>query len=283
VGQVRSGRGQILRDPRRETLQELENLLSEQGTIGGRTDPGILGANSNFQRGMDVYRGDQLLSLVYAIDPNLAERVASTGGDPDKLDWRDNAAVFDILEQAGVTEGSNVRLRQLESATGFFGYFDANGGGGGGGAGPVRRLVDPAAVKEQMQQLWSRMFLADVDDATVASVTANLQQQLDAAPEGMSFDVSSRIMAFLRGQDVYNELYQNKPEGLSEEEYQAQFAGGVQDILGNELDPEALKSGMRTGRYDTAVGRAASSGKLLTNSTLRGRWAQAKQTLDRFS
>jgi hypothetical protein len=138
-------------------------------------------------------------------------------------------------------------------------------------------------VKEQVQQLWSRMFLADVDDATVQAMTANLQSQLDAAPEGMNVDISSRIAAFLRGQDVYDELYRNKPAGMSEEEYQSQFAAGTADMLGNELDPEALKAGMRTGDYNTAVGRAASTKKLLTNSTLRGRWAQAKQTLDQFT
>jgi hypothetical protein len=193
--------------------------------------------------------------------------------------------VYDILERSGQINSSNTRLRQLESATGFFGYFNTGrgGGGGGGGAGPVRRLVDPVAVKEQVQQLWSRMFLADVDDATVAAMTANLQKQLDEAPEGMSFDVSARIAAFLRGQDVYDELYRNKPKGMAEEEYQSQFAAGVGDILGNELDPDALKAGMRSGDYQTAVGRAASSKKLLTNSTIRGRWAQAKQTLDMFT
>lgn len=285
VSKVRSGRGQILRDPRRETLRDLEALLTEQGNIGGRTDPGILGAQRGFNAGMDLYRGDQLLSYVHAIDPSLAQRVAATGGDPDKLDWRDNAAVYDILERGGVVEGSNVRLRQLESSTGFFGFFNTGrgGGGGGGGAGPVRRMVDPEAVREQMQQLWSRMFLADVSDGVVSEVTANLQQQLDDAPEGMNVDISSRIMAFLRSQDVYDELYRNKPAGMAEEEYQSQFAAGVQDVLGNELDPEALKAGMKTGEYQTAVGRAAASKKLLTNSTLRGRWAQAKQTLDQFT
>jgi hypothetical protein len=278
--------GITVSDPRLKILAQLEGM--GQG-LGRReehgTTPGIIAANNNFRRGMDLYRGDELLAVVHAVDAGLAQRVASTDGDPDKLDWRDNAAVYDILERSGQIDSSNTRLRQLESATGFFGYFNTGrgGGGGGGGAGPVRRLVDPVAVKEQVQQLWSRMFLADVDDATVAAMTANLQKQLDEAPEGMSFDVSARIAAFLRGQDVYDELYRNKPKGMAEEEYQSQFAAGVGDILGNELDPDALKAGMRSGDYQTAVGRAASSKKLLTNSTIRGRWAQAKQTLDMFT
>jgi hypothetical protein len=154
---------------------------------------------------------------------------------------------------------------------------------GSSATSPLSAAVAEVAVKEQVQQLWSRMFLSDVDDATVAAITSNLQKQLDDAEEGMSFDVTSRIMAFLRGQDVYNELYRNKPEGLSEEEFQSQYAGGIADMIGNELDPEALKTGMRTGDYQAAVGRAGASEKLLTNSTLRGRWAQAKQTLDRFT
>jgi hypothetical protein len=278
--------GITVNDPRLQTLARLESMGQALGRREEHgTTPGIIAANNDFRRGMDMYRGDELLSFVHAIDPGLASRVAATGGDPDKLDWRDNAAVFDMMERAGMADDSTTGLRQLDTATGFFGYFNTGGGGGGGGggAGPVRRLVDPVAVKEQVQQLWSRMFLADVDDATVQAMTANLQSQLDNAPEGMSFDVSARIMAFLRGQDVYDELYRNKPAGMAEEEYQAQFAAGVGDMLGNELDPEALKSGMKTGEYNTAVGRAGATKKLLTNSTLRGRWAQAKQTLDQFT
>jgi hypothetical protein len=279
--------GITVNDPRLKILAKLEGL--GQG-LGRReehgTTPGIIAANNNFRRGMDMYRGDELLSYVHAIDAGLAQRVAATGGDPDKLDWRDNAAVFDIMERGGLADDSTVGLRQLETATGFFGYFNTGrgaGGGGGGGAGPMRRLIDPVQTKEAIQQLWSRMFLGDVDDATVASMTANLQKQLDEAPEGMAFDISSRIAAFLKGQDVYDELYRNKPAGMAEEEYQSQFAAGVGDMLGNELDPDALKAGMRSGDYNTAVGRAASSDKLLTNSTLRGRWAEAKQTLDMFT
>jgi hypothetical protein len=283
---TRTVSGITVTDPALKVLAQLEGM--GQG-LGRReehgTTPGIIAANNNFRRGMDLYRGDELLAVVHAVDSGLAQRVASTGGDPDKLDWRDNAAVYDILERSGQINSSNTRLRQLESATGFFGYFNTGrgGGGGGGGAGPVRRMIDPVQTKEAIQQLWSRMFLADVDDATVQAMTANLQSQLDAAPEGMNVDISSRIAAFLRGQDVYDELYRNKPAGMSEEEYQSQFAAGVGDVLGNELDPEALKAGMRTGEYNTAVGRAASTEKLLTNSTLRGRWAQAKQTLDQFT
>jgi hypothetical protein len=268
-----------------DLVDQLESLTRAQGLKEDRGQlPGILAANSNFKRGLEAYRGDELLAFVHAVDPSLAQRVASTGGDPDKLGWEDNAAVFDIMERAGVVDDSTTGLRQLESATGFFGYFaQGRGSGGGGGAGPTRRVLDPESVKQQMQQLWSRMFLADVDDATVAAVTQNLQNQLDNAPEGMSFDVSARITAFLRGQDVYRELYSHKPEGLSEEEYQAQFAAGIADMIGNELNPEALKAGMRTGDYQAAVGRASAGEDLLKNSTLRGRWANAKQVLDRFS
>jgi hypothetical protein len=273
------GTGRVGLVDRLESMGRSLGLREEHGVT-----PGIIAANNNFRRGMDMYRGDEFLSFVHAVDPALAQRVAGYGPDPENWDWRDNAAVFNIMERAGAAPDSTTGLRQLESAAGFFGYFNTGrGGGGGGGAGPVRRLVDPVAVKEQVQQLWSRMFLADVDDATVAAMTANLQKQLDEAPEGMSFDVSARIAAFLRGQDVYDELYRNKPAGMAEEEYQSQFAAGVGDMLGNELDPEALKAGMRSGEYNTAVGRAASTKKLLTNSTLRGRWAQAKQTLDQFT
>lgn len=269
----------------------IENLFGEEAGFEERGRlPGILAAQNDYRRGIDLYRGDQVMGIIHAVDPALANRIASTGGDLGELDGHDNVEALQIMQRAGMLNRGSTPFEQLGGTIGdsvmrYLSFFDvgAGGGGRGGGAERVRRMVDPAQVREQVQQLWSRLFLSDADDSVVESITANLQKQLDEAPEGMSFDVSSRIMAFLRGQDVYDELYRNKPEGLSEEEYQSQFAAGISDVIGNELDPEALKAGLRTGEYNTAVGRAASTRRLLESSTLRGRWAQAKQTLDRFS
>jgi hypothetical protein len=88
---------------------------------------------------------------------------------------------------------------------------------------------------------------------------------------------------WVQGRPEYSELYGKKPGGMNESEYQSQFVGGVQDILGAEADIDAVRSGLRSGDYQSAVGVAAIGGMKGQNSRLLGRWATAKQTLDKFS
>ncbi len=265
-----------------ERMDQIESLLRSQGLREekGRT-PGILAARNDFTRGLERYRGDEYFALIYAVDPHLAQRLEATGGNPDDLEWQDNAAIYDILEQGGVLTSEGVRLRQSESSVDLFGYFSTGGGRGGGGR--VRTILDPASVGEQLQQTFSRYLIADVPDGVKSAVYDWLQGEMDAAEDGQQFDTAARILAWVKARPEYEELYHNKPAGIEEAEYQGQFAAGIADVIGNELDPEALKSGMRTGDYQAAVGRASASDKLLTNSTLRGRWAQAKQVLDQFT
>lgn len=269
-----------------------ESMLRQQGRLEEGALPGVLGAQNMFNRGIQTYGGDQVLAFISAVDSGLAQRIASTGGDPSKLDGHDNLAALRIMERGGLLNRSSTFFGRLGGFIGdnilkYTGYFDtaqgSSGGGGGGGAGPVRRMLDPAAVKEQVQQMWSQFFLADVGDEVVAAITKDLQHQLDNAPDGMSFDVNARITEFLRGRPAYGELYGKKPEGMSESDYQNQFMAGVQDMLGAEANVGAVRSGMRTGDYQTAVGRAAASEMAKDNSRMRGNWAQAKQVLDQFT
>ena len=61
-----------------DQLEAKTRQLGQREEKGGVV--GILAARNDFQRGLEEYRGDELLALVYAVDPNLAQRVAATGG-----------------------------------------------------------------------------------------------------------------------------------------------------------------------------------------------------------
>jgi hypothetical protein len=279
-----------------DALFQRQAQLEESVDFQGAEDEGQVGvllAQNNLKRGLDTYNGDSVLAFIHAVDPALAQRIASSGEDPTKLSGTDNARALRIMERGGMLNRGDTMFERLGGRirTHIFNelsYFDttagaAGGGGGGGGAGPIRRILDPVSVKEQLQKSFADLMLDDVDDAVVTSFTAMLQKQLDGAPEGMSFDVSARILDWVKGQPGYAELYRNKPGGMTEQEYQAPFMAGVQDMLGAEANPEAVKAGMRENEYQTAVGRASAGEGLNKNSRLRENWALAAQTLDEFS
>jgi hypothetical protein len=271
-------------------VKQMDALLAGRETIQGQgRAPGVMAAQNSYRRGLDTYNGDTVLAFIHAVDPSLAQRIAGSGEDPTKLSPADNAQALRIMDRGGMLNRGDTMFERLGGRiqTHIFSqlsYFDtADAGGGGGGAGPIRRELDPVSVKEQLQKQFSDLMLDDIPDDVVSSVFNMLQGQLDKAPEGMSFDVSARILDWVQGRPEYAELYGNKPQGMNEAEYQTSFMAGVQDMLGAEANPEAVKAGMRENQYQTAVGRASAGQGLLTNSRLRGNWAAAKQTLDKFS
>jgi hypothetical protein len=281
---------QIAAIDRAESALQGAGRAEEHGTT-----PGILASRNNLNRGLATYNGDPILAFISSIDAGLAQRIASTGGDPGKMNGQDNAAAMKILDRGGISSRGNTFWERLGGSGGQIGqnvmaylnYFDfaggGGGGGGGGGAGPVRRMIDPVSIKEQLQAKFADLMLPDIPDTVVKSVQDMLQAQLDAAPEGMNVDVSARILDWIQGRPEYADLYGKKPQGMSEAEYQSQFQAGVQDILGAQADPEAVKAGLRGNDYQAAVGTAAIGGLAGRNSRLMGRWALAKQTLDKFS
>jgi hypothetical protein len=274
-----------------------EGLLPGQRTREEESNRSIgsLAANRRLESGMASYNGDEVLAFVHAIDPALAQRVAASGNDPTRLSWQDNARALDILDRSGVTNRGTTPYERLggrirRSLLSQLSYFDTTdqgggrgGGGGGGGGGGQRRMIDPVSVKQQLIAKFSDLMLPDIPDAVVKSVQDMLQAQLDKSDPGMSFDVSARILDWVQGRPEYRELYGHKPEGMTEAEYQTQFQAGVQDMLGAQTDTTAVKAGLRSNDYQAAIGVANIGGLYKKNSRLMGRWALAKQTLDKFS
>lgn len=250
-----------------------QDLVNRQQGAG----PGILGLQNQFYRGLQMYGQDQDMALIHTVDSTLASRIAQSGGDPEKLSAKDAAKAWDILVRAGRAESDGGFRPDSAIFSNFSSYFDGGSGGGGGGGGRVRRIIDPEGVRQQVKSLWQGLFLAEAPEELIKAFTASLQASLDAAPEGMDFEVSARIQDWIQGQGLYKDLYGKKPEGMTETDYQAQFYAGSASILGEEAaDPEAIKAGMRNNEYQTTVGSAFAAGAARgNNSTLQERLARA--------
>jgi hypothetical protein len=286
VGDERGGSGDVnpLVQAYDMAINKLAGLGAQQVDRGAEAKQfGAIQASTRFNKGLEQYHGSSVLALIYSVDPHLADTIHATGGDPDKLDPNDNVAALRILDRAGVQERNPWKedniLGYITSAFGSGG-----GGGGGGGAGPIRRIVDPVSIKDQVQQLWQAMRLDPPSDTVVNAIVKDMQSQLDKAPEGMTLDQSARIMEFLRQQPQYGELYAKKPGQLNEAQFQAQFVAGQQSMLGAEATgDDAIRAGMRTGEYQTTVGSAFASEQGKNNSTLQGRLARAAQVISELT
>lgn len=268
-------------------IQELERQLNGMRRMntptsgGGPQAPGIYGIRNNLYTGLERYNNNQTLAVLHVLDPGLAARIAATGGDLEKLDQRDSARAYDLLIDAGVVDRQKNGFRPDSAILAEMASYFGIGAGAGRGGGRVRRVIDSIAVKQSVDQLWQSMFRAEAPPDLVAQFTKNLQAQLDKAPEGQDFDISARVDEFLHGQSQYTKMYGKKPEGTTDQEWQAQFVSGQQSILGAEIptgaDPIAL--GMESGSYQTAVGAAAGTKQAWDNSTWMGRLAQAAQSV----
>lgn len=248
----------------------------EEKRFGPRGDDiwAVSWANRRFRAGFERYQ-DNGMALLHAVDPGLAERVHAADGDPDKLTATDHNAAWSIMRRVSGDSPTIADFIKQGSVLDLFGRL-GGAGGGGGGAGPQRRVIDPVGFADNFRQTIEALLLFTPSEEMTNAALAKAQAELDAAEPGMNFDVAARIMAFARGQPVYAELYGGKPAGMTEEEWQGQFQGAQQELTGGETVVEgAVESGMRTGQYQTTVGRVAGEQSIWQdNSTFLGRMAR---------
>lgn len=298
---ARQGPGQAFRDredqeagrPRRPSgpgVATRERERTEQKMTQGweRNTGYIRYVEHEFREGMEKYNNDPSFAYLHTMNAALAARVQRTGGDPTKLSQEDAMRVHDYMQRAGGASAEARTIFDLNPGSPlayFKSYFEMlNGGGrgGGGGGGRVRRVIDPVSAREQIIQTFKGLLRMDPSEELIKQWTNDLQKQLDAAEEGMNFDISSRILAWVKGQPEYADLYGNMPAGMTEDQYQAQFLAAQQDMLGGEAGPaEAITEGMRTGDYQTTVGMIAGSEQAWGNSRFLEKLARAAQTVSR--
>lgn len=248
-----------------------------------------------FQEGMATYN-DPFFAFFHALDEGLAARIHGALGEDGKvnLSATDAQIMGQYISQA--TGGSDITdfinnmvgvaygeaAGQLSAkALGDYLQLVQNMAGGGGG-GRQRILPDPVQIRQAAADMYQQLFMADADDATLDRFTAQIQSAISAAPDDQDVDVNARIRDIAEGMPEYKELYGNKPGGISEQAYQNQFLGARQSILGAEIgSADSVRLGMKSGKYQTTVGAAASSAEAFDNSTFMGRLARAANAVSR--
>lgn len=258
----------------------------------------------DFNRGLELYNYDVGMAYIHALDPGLAARVKATRGDPLKMTGRDRAMIGRLVADGGFQDSGQFLTQLVDQGYGeadqsasmlnnFFSYLQyenedgsgsGSGSGRGAGADPVRVKPDPVAVGQAVKDFYRALYFTDPDEATVSRFQGHLSSLIDAAEADESIDVSARLRQFAENDPLYQELYGNRPDGMSEEEYAAQFRQGQASMLGAETaGNQAVVAGLRTGDYQTTVGAAAGTEQAWDNSTFMGRLARAARSVNDYT
>jgi hypothetical protein len=229
-----------------------------------------------FKNGRDFYGGDDMLGLLHVVNPSLAARIATT--DPKNLSLADKRTAAESFMDMGLDDQALMAL-----GYGWVSNYDTYGqrtSGGGGGSEPTRQQPDPVALRQAAKDLYTGLFVAEPSEAQLDQLTASVMSAINAAPMDQTVDPNARLRAAAEGLPQYQELYANKPGGMSAEEYQSGFRQGAASILGNaSVDPSVIQGGLRTGKTQTSVGAAAASKPAWESSGFLGRLAAAAQVV----
>jgi hypothetical protein len=262
--------------------------VTGQGTARAKFSPEYYAASQRYKQGLDKY-GDPLMAYLATFDESLASRLVVADGT---ISDRDATAMGQLLldgfgqASGGDAQGAADVLMQL-------GQFTSNGAlkkalgkqqkAAAEPKGPVVQLPDPEKIRQATQEVWQSLMLGDPDEATmnsiIGAINSNVSSNTASAYEGgvtvTDMDPMAKIKMEAKNTSIYHELFGNKPQGMSDEEYVQMQKQGVGSMLGNETDPNLVRAGMRSGNYQGAVGSALGSSQAWQNSTFMDRLARA--------
>lgn len=226
--------------------------------------------------------GDPSMAYLASLDPTLADRIVSTGGDVTKLSETD-FHLIDSKLTAGAWSPQALHAMNYAGGSGWEDFFtrmrqrtDATTAGGA-----TRVAPDPESVKQAVKDLWRKWFRAEPSEKLVTEMAGNIMAVAANAPKDQSIDVEAQLRKMAEASPDYKTLYGNKQPGQSEGDYQGQFEAASQSLLGNEAaDNGSILAGMKTGQYQTTVGSTAASARAWQNSAFLGRLAQASQIVN---
>jgi hypothetical protein len=250
---------------------------------GMRTGADIL---REFNTGLKLYNYDPGAAFIHALDPGLAHRFTQGDFALDSTP-QEMYQMQSLLSSAGFRDFNDFKGTLLDT-----GYAEASQMGSGlfdqwstlqsmaenRGSGSQLLMPDPAGLDEALRDLYQQMYMKEPDEKTMASFRAEINRAVSsAASSGIgSIDVAARARQFARKDGSYDTLYGNRPDGMSEVEYRSMMESGQRSMLGAETGGNvATQAGMRTGKYQTAVGAAAATTEAWDNSTFLGRLARA--------
>jgi hypothetical protein len=267
-------------------LQRDEEIAKARGLLTA-PEVGPRALANAYNEGLNLYGYDPGMAFIHATDAGLAARFASAGGDPDKISGADQALMLRHLGNAGYLSEEDFAksiISQGYTEAGLVGSFiqGQQRRASGGGGGRERILPDPVQVQQAAKDLYRSLFKEEPDEATLTSLSQQVNAAIAGSPDNQNVDVEARIRQTMEGLPQYDKYYGNKPGGMTEGEYQGQFVDAQQSILGNELaGNSAVRLGMQSGQYQTAVGAATGTKEAWGSSTWLGRLAAAAQNVAR--
>lgn len=268
----------IVTDLQRRGIKPTDKAVKDEqaarrGSISMTGNTEMQRAVARYKEGLQRY-GDPGVAYIYSLDPQLATRYVGSKGD---VSVADQQRIGQLLLDGQFDPN-------IMQSLGFF--YDPSlakmaANPGGGGTERIRVKPDPEAVKQATVDLWRSFFRADPSDAQVAGFAQQIEQIFMSAAEDQGIDVNAQLRSLIQKHPEYSRLYGNKPSGLSEEAYVAQFVAAQKDLLGQqEANPEAVRQGMATGDYQTTLGAVFGSKQAWGNSRLLGRLASAAQLVN---
>lgn len=254
-----------------------------------------------YQEGLSRYDHNDELALVYTIDPALAARLAAApkdkwaGADKQKLAQIEVSSGFGQLNNVGQgglsindytdpeTKAKKAQASALDQQAIDKAAYENDRNRDGIPDYKQQPKLDQTKVRQAAKDLYQSLFFAEPTDAELARLVGAANGAQAAGNGFDQTDPQAALEGAAKTSGAYSELYRNKPGGMSEAEYAQQFKSGVGDIAGAQANPEAIRAGLRTGQYQTAVGAAATGAGIFNNSTFMGRLAGAGQVFSEFT
>ena len=173
-------------------------------------------------------------------------------------------------------------------------------GGGGGGGGTVVKAVavlpTEAEVRESVNTLYRQWFRRDATDGEVRGLKAKLdgviRHEANQAAHAQAYggeyektDKDALILDHVRKSAEYQQMFQHKQGGQTEEEYANMFEQTSAQVFGAEMGQldEGVQAGMRSGDSQTAIGYLAGTKEAQDSSTYQQRVANAADVIARLT
>lgn len=218
----------------------------------------IMDVAASYKAGLALYNESRVLAAVHVNDPVLARRLAN---DPYGLDSGELRRVLDYIGGAEGKEGDPQVGWILNRLAGAY---------------EVTAEVDSEQVRNAVQTLADAWNLTGTDGVAaaiagemiadaIARARATLpnpfRQELGSpvSVQETIQDITAHVKARFRQLPEYQELFAQKREGESEEEYVRRFEAESQRILGDD-NAAAVRAGMRTGNINAIYQQALHAG-----------------------
>ena len=287
----------LVKRERAKLIAEWRSMSPTERINGGVGNNNLREVFDRFGAGIEMYGNIESLAMLHAVNPGLAARLWESNGDVQKIDPTDVNLAGYYLGKA--LPGSGSSGDALSSGLVVLGYSEAGGDAfvsdvlkqvdyfrnpekyapdDGSGSGRTRMVPDRMAIEQNARDTMEILYPTSASDEDVRAITDRVMQEAAAAPLDQEVNLAARVRQYVEELPQYGEFYGNKPGGVTDSQYQNVMMSGAESMLGAEGGlTQAGALGMKSGKYQTAIGAAAGTSAAFDNSTFMGRLAQAAQ------